>query len=129
MGDLNTMSKKTILVVDDDDPTAILTEGIVEDDYNVIMLKSGEAALNFLIKKKVSPNLVLLDLYMPGMSGWNTLIKMHKLCRARNIPIVMYTASEDDEDIERAKAFGAAGYIHKPSNRDTLLGEVANLVN
>jgi CheY-like chemotaxis protein len=123
------MPKKIILVIDDDEPTSILTKGILEDDYNVVMLKSGEAALNLFIKKKVSPNLVLLDLYMPGMSGWNTLIKLQKLCKARNIPIVMYTASEDAGDIEKANAFGAVGYIHKPSDRNTLLKEVARLVN
>jgi len=123
------MSKKTILVIDDDEPTSILTEGILEDDYNVIIAKSGEAALNLFIKKKVSLDLVLLDLYMPGMSGWNTLIKLQKLCKARNIPIVMYTSSEDEGDIEKANAFGAVGYIHKPSDRNTLLKELANLLN
>jgi len=123
------MSKKIILVIDDDETTSTLTENILKDDYDVIIVKSGKAALDSFKKKGFIPSLVLLDLYMPGMSGWNTLLKMQKLCKSRKIPIVMYTSSESTEDIEKAKEFGAVGYIHKPSNRFKLLEELAKLLN
>jgi putative two-component system response regulator len=104
-----------------------MTKSMLEEDYDVTTVGSGSAALD-LLKKGFTPKLVLLDMYMPEMGGWNTLIKIRKLCEARKIRVAIYTSSEDPDGMIKAKELGAAEYIHKPISRPKLLEKVANLV-
>jgi CheY-like chemotaxis protein len=126
MEDLNKMKK--ILVIDDNEAILTMTKGMLEDEYNVTTVDSGAAALD-LFKKGFIPNLVLLDMYMPEMGGWNTLIKIRKLCKLRKTQIVIYTSSKDPEGMAKAKEFGAVDYIHKPISRTKLLDKLAKLLN
>ena len=72
--------------------------------------------------------IILLDLNMPGMSGLDTLryLTTEQLCQ--ETPIVMLTASDDDADVSRAKAIGAAGYIEKPTTPLSLIQKIERLV-
>jgi CheY-like chemotaxis protein len=119
---------KKILVIDDDETTLTLTKGMLEGDYHVTTVDSGTAAWE-LIQKGFKPDLVLLDMFMPEMSGWNTLLRIRKLCEARKVVIAIYTSSEDPEGMAKAKEFGALEYIHKPLSRTKLLEKVAELLN
>jgi CheY-like chemotaxis protein len=120
--------KKKVLVIDDNETILIMTKGMLEDAYNVTTVTSGEAALDLLLKGFI-PNLVLLDLYMSEMGGWNVLIKIRKLCESHKTRIAIYTSSEDPEGMAKAKDFGALDYIHKPISRNKLLAKVAKLIN
>jgi CheY-like chemotaxis protein len=120
--------KKNILIIDDNETILTMTKGMLEKYYNVTTVDSGEAALD-LFKTGFFPNLVLLDMYMPEMSGWNTLFKIRKLCESHKTRIAIYTSSEDPDGLAKAKEFGAADYIHKPLSRNKLLERVAKLVN
>jgi len=125
MEDLDIM--KNILIIDDEEPVLVMTKGMLEDDYKVATVKSGKAALD-LIKKGFIPNLILLDIYMPEMGGWNVLLRMRKLCEANKILIAVYTSSEDPEGMAKAKLFGAVDFIHKPLSGTKLLEKVAELL-
>jgi CheY-like chemotaxis protein len=119
--------KKKILVIDDNETILTMTKGMLEDDYNVTTVDSSEAVLD-LFKKGFIPNLVLLDMYMPEMGGWNTLIKIRKFCEAHKTRVAIYTSAEDPEGMAKAKELGAVDYIHKPISRTKLLEKVAKLL-
>jgi len=127
MYDLNKMSKTNILIVDDDETDLILEESELRDDYNVTTVTSGKAALDMLLDGHI-PRLILLDLYMPEVDGWETFLRIHNISKLRQIPIAIYTASNDPKDREKAHELGAAEYILKPLNKKELLEKVAKLV-
>jgi methyl-accepting chemotaxis protein len=120
--------KKKILVVDDEAPILVMVQGVLEDDYDVVTATSGQEALN-LFYQGFSPNLVLLDLVMPGMDGWNAYTKIRSISGFHSTPIAFFTSSTDPEDIEQAREVGAADYIKKPCNHNDLLEKVAKLVS
>ena len=122
------MSKKKVLVVDDDE-TIIAVENIVlHDEYDVTTANSGDAAVD-LIEKGFVPDLILLDLYMSGMGGWSTLLKIHSLCDINETRIAIYTSSEDPEGIAKANEYGAVDYILKSVKGIGLLERVEKLIN
>jgi CheY-like chemotaxis protein len=120
--------KKKVLVVDDEAPVLVMMKGVLSDDYDVITATSGQEALS-LFYKGLIPNLVLLDLVMPGMDGWNAYTRIRSLSGFHSTPIAFFSSSTDPEDIKQAKEVGAADYIKKPCNQDELLSKVAKLVN
>jgi methyl-accepting chemotaxis protein len=120
--------KKKVLVVDDEAPILVMVKGILGDDYDVITASSGQEALSLFYDGLV-PNLVLLDLVMPGMGGWDAFTRIRGLSGLHSTPIAFFTSSTDPEDIQMAKEVGAADYIKKPCNHDELLRKVSTLVN
>jgi CheY-like chemotaxis protein/iron only hydrogenase large subunit-like protein/uncharacterized protein YoxC len=127
MLDLTMMSKKKVLVVDDEETILTMTKGMLKDDYNVTTINSGEAALKLFLEGYI-PNLILLDLYMSEMGGWDAFIRIRNISNLHHIPIAIYTSSEDQKDKDKAKELGAVEYIHKPVNAGELLEKVAKLV-
>jgi CheY-like chemotaxis protein len=121
---------KKILVIDDNEPVLIMTKQMLEleKEYDVTTVSSGKAAWD-LIRKGFIPNLVLLDLFMSDMGGWNTLLKIRKLCEANNTRIAIYSSSETPDDKIKAKDFGAIDFINKPMSGTKLLKKVAELLN
>jgi CheY-like chemotaxis protein len=122
------MAMKEILVIDDNELILSMTKQMLEEEYNVTTVDSGKAAWD-LFRKGYIPNLVLLDIYMPEMGGWNTLLRIRKLCEAHKILVAIYTSSEDPEGRAKAKEFGAVDYLNKPMSRIGLLEKVAELLN
>lgn len=119
------LSKIKIVLVEDNPDDAYLTLRAMKNlnlENNVIHLKNGEEAINFIIKKLpidgkvVSPDvkLVLLDLRMPKVSGVEVLQEIRKNPATAGLPVVVLTASHDDPDIQRCKELGANSYIIKP---------------
>jgi methyl-accepting chemotaxis protein len=117
--------KKEILVVDDDETYLMMADGILETDYEVFTVKSGKEALQLFYQGLV-PNLVLLDLVMPGIDGWDTFERIRGISNLHNVPIAFCSASSDRKDIDHAKRIGAVDYIQKPC--DDLLARVSKLV-
>jgi len=119
--------KKKIIVVDDEQTVLIFTKSILENDYDVTTVDSGKEALNLFFKGYV-PNLVLLDLRMPEMDGWNTFTRINDISKLHSIPIAIYTVSDAPEDKLKAQEMGAVDYIHKPIKKSELLERVAKLM-
>jgi putative two-component system response regulator len=118
---------KNILIIDDEEPILVMTKGLLEDYYKVATVNSGKAAFD-LIKKGFVPNLILLDIYMPEMGGWNVLLRIRNICEARKILIAIYTSSEDPEGLAKAKLFGAVDFIHKPLSGTELIEKIEELL-
>jgi methyl-accepting chemotaxis protein len=118
--------KKKVIVVDDEQTVLTLTKGTLENDYDVTTVSSGKQALDLFFQGYV-PNLVLLDLSMPEMGGWDTFIRIRDLSKLHKTPIAIYTASDDPKDKAKARELGAVDYIQKPIKKTELLEKVAKL--
>ena len=101
-----------ILVVDDDATMARAIHSFLKDDYEVYMVTSGRNALQFLEKK--TPELVLLDIKMPDMDGFETMTEMRKRPEMEDVPVIFLTGDEDSETEEHGLAVGASDFIRKP---------------
>jgi methyl-accepting chemotaxis protein len=120
--------KKKVIVIDDEETVLTLTKASLGNDYEVTTANSGQEALN-LFFQGYTPDLVLLDLRMPEMGGWDTFIRIRDISQLHKTPIAIYSTSEDPQDRVRAKELGAVDYIHKPAKKTELLEKVAKLVN
>jgi putative two-component system response regulator len=117
------MNKKTILVVDDE-PTNIRVIGdILSPLYQVRAATSGLNALKNTIKKP-SVDLILLDVMMPDMNGYEVLIQLQKDPETADIPVIFITAMDDTDDEKTGLELGAVDYITKPVRPAILLARV-----
>jgi len=115
--------KKIVLVIDDDATHLGVTKNYLEEEYSVTTAASCEAALKFLYQG-LDPSFVLLDLMMPGVSGWDTYESIRGISKLHKVPIAIYTSSEESKDRDQAKAMGAIDYIKKPCKKSELLERV-----
>lgn len=104
--------KRTILVVDDDRLNLMVAQKLLAEDYHVAAVNSGELALRYL--EKNNPDLVLLDIQMPEMDGFEVMRKMQQDERWRKIPVIFLTADRTAETEEECFKLGAVDYIGKP---------------
>lgn len=103
----------TLLVVDDEPMNLTLLSQLLQPLYRVRTVNSGERALQALASG-TPPDLVLLDIMMPGMNGFEVLRRMRENEAWRDIPVIFVTAKDDEESEQEGLALGAADYIHKP---------------
>lgn len=104
--------KPLILIVDDEPSNLhVLVEGLLTD-YDVRISTSGEQALVFI--ESTRPDLILLDIMMPGMDGYEVCNTLKAKQNTKGIPIIFVTAMTEDESEEKGFAMGAIDYIHKP---------------
>ena len=121
------MANKTILVVDDEkDILSLLEYNLQKDGYRVVSAKSGEEGLEKC--RAVKPDLMVLDLMLPGIDGLEVcrLLKSDKNCS--EIPILMLTAKSTDIDQIVGLEMGASDYMAKPFSVKVLLARVKNIL-
>jgi CheY-like chemotaxis protein len=119
--------KKKVMVIDDEQTVLTLTKATLGADYDVTTTNSGHDALKMFFQGYV-PNLVLLDLTMPDMGGWDTYIRIRDLSKLHKVPIAIYSTSDDPKDRAKAQELGAVDFIHKPAKKAELLERAARLV-
>lgn len=124
------MSDIKILLVDDREDNLMSMEAILEpDDYHLIKANSGREALKILLKDQEF-TLILMDVNMPGLSGFETASLIYEREKLRKIPIVFITAhSYSDEVIYEGYKTGAVDYIYKPIKPQLLRAKVAVFVD
>ncbi len=115
-------NKLTILVVDDTPENLKILIGILRDQYKVKAVLSGEEAIETVLKNK--PDLVLLDIMMPGIDGYETCRRLKNSLETQDIPIIFLTAKTEAEDIVKGFELGAVDYVTKPFNSAELLSRV-----
>ena len=106
-------TQQTILVVDDSSPNLSLLNSMLKDRYRVRIATNGEDALR-LAQAEETPDLILLDIVMPGMDGYEVCQRLKQDERTLAIPVIFLTAKSDVDDETRGFAIGAVDYIHKP---------------
>ncbi|MDR3231653.1 MAG: response regulator [Synergistaceae bacterium] len=112
----------SILVVDDDATNLRLLQEILKKEYKVYAAPSGERALLFLHRQ--TPDLILLDVEMPGMSGYELIGLLKSDAKLRDIPVIFLTAQEGRDKEEQAFRLGAVDYILKPISSGVVTARV-----
>ena len=122
----DTISKKKVLVIDDDEISLTIAEAMLQNDYEVITAKSGETALGKFrhVRHGFIPAVILLDIIMPYMDGWETFNKIRGISRLKNVPIIFLTSVKEIEGHKRAIDMGADDYIVKPYIRNDLIKRI-----
>ena len=122
-----TSEKKKILLVDDAEFHLSIAKNMLKNDYTVITAKSGKEALDHLLQGLI-PDIILLDIIMPNMDGWETYHKIRGISLLQDVPIAFLTSSNETEDIEYAHTIGAADYIMKPYTKGDLMSRIHNAI-
>lgn len=90
----NEFNKKIILVIDDTPDNLFLVTNLLKDLYTVKVANSGEKALQFLNETLIAPDLILLDIMMPVLNGYDVLKKIKENPKLQNIPVVFFNSKE-----------------------------------
>ncbi len=119
----DTREKATLLVVDDTPDNLTLMSGLLKNFYKVKVANSGEKALLYMEAHEV-PDLILLDILMPGLSGYDVLAQLKSQEKTRNIPVIFLTAMSAMEDEKKGLELGAVDYITKPISPPIVLARI-----
>ncbi len=118
---------KRILVTDDDPVILRLLQVNLElEGYDVLLAHHGEEAYELAVAE--TPDLVILDIMMPRMDGYETVEKLKATETTKDIPVVFLSAKAQQSDIERGKEYGVADYLTKPFDPTELLEVVEHLI-
>ena len=116
-------SRKSILVIDDDEGIQAALRGVLLDrGYSVLSALTGERGLQIAIAQQ--PDLILLDVILPGMKGRSVCAKLKEEGRTRNIPVIFLTAKDSPDDIQAEIEVGGVGHMTKPIKPKVLLKEI-----
>ncbi|MFK7795696.1 MAG: EAL domain-containing protein [Gammaproteobacteria bacterium] len=117
-----------VLIADDDRSMRLALMNVLDSDgYELHEVENGQEALDYCIKNM--PDLVLLDAMMPQMDGFDACEKIRKLENGAHIPILIVTALDDEESVERAFKVGATDYLPKPVHFAVLRQRISRLLH
>jgi two-component system OmpR family response regulator len=126
-GDSAPTPKPHVLIVDDDWMNREMAEAFLgAEGFQVSTANSGENGLE--IARHLRPDLIILDVYMSGMDGFETCRRLKSEDRTRTIPIIMVTAFDAEADITRALNEGADGFVTKPFDFQLLVARINALL-
>ncbi|GCE22795.1 response regulator [Dictyobacter kobayashii] len=122
-------AKKRILVVDDSEDMRQLMQQILEEEeiYDLFFAEDGPQAIEQATKSL--PDLILMDMSLPGMSGWEAVAYLRKLALFRQTPIIAVTAHVSQADQERARTIGCNSHLGKPFDVITVLDTIAEFLS
>ena len=122
------MSPRPLVLVADDDPDILLliTVTLERDGYDVVTAKDGPSALEAAAERV--PHLVVLDLMMPGLDGYEVTRRLRREQATKDVPIVIVTAAAEEHQATRALEAGADAYMKKPFSPRELLTRTAALI-
>jgi two-component system cell cycle response regulator DivK len=117
---------KTILIVEDVALNRDLLVQLLEDEYRLVLAEDGVVALERA--REMRPDLILMDLSLPRMDGWEATHRLKSDETLAHIPIIVLTAHAMEGDEERARACGCDDFLTKPIDEDRLFAKVARHV-
>ena len=112
---LDAIKEHTILIVDDERMNIEILSGILSPSYNLKISRNGARAV--VLARENNPDLILLDIMMPGMSGFEVIGKLKESGDLCKIPVIFITGLDSAEDEEKGLQLGAVDYITKPFNK------------
>jgi len=121
--------EKTILIIDDEEDFCYFVKKNLEaiSNYEVITATKGKKGIQIARKKK--PDLILLDIMMPGIDGLEVLKRLKKNENTQNIPVIMLTAKDEDESKIKALGSFCVDYIVKPVENVVLKGKIHKVLS
>ncbi|MBV5309525.1 ATP-binding protein [Chromatium okenii] len=109
----------SVLVVDDEADVITFTRDLLEEQYDILSAMTSATAIKEAINRK--PNLVLLDAWIPGISGYDICRTLKRNSNTKDTPIIIFTAATQQIDEERAREAGADGFVTKPFRREQII--------
>lgn len=123
-------AKNTILIVDDEPDIVNLTDKFLKlGNFETITCNNGRDAIEIVEEKSDEIALILLDIMMPGTSGYSVLKEIKGNEKFKHIQVVLFTVKSFNEDIQKGKQLGADGYLTKPFSGKDLLQFVRDKLN
>jgi two-component system cell cycle response regulator DivK len=113
---------KKILVIEDQELNMDLLVQLLEDDYQVLTATDGQAGIELADRER--PDLILIDLSLPVIDGWEVTRRLKANDRLKQIPIIALTAHAMVGDADRARAAGCDDYMTKPLDEDLLFAKL-----
>ncbi len=120
---MSSSNRKLVLVVDDTPTNVAVVSGVLKDSYKTKVATNGEKALAIATGPE-TPDLILLDVMMPGMDGYEVCRRLKANPQTAEIPVIFLTAKTDSIDEEKGFEVGAVDYIHKPFSAPIVLARV-----
>jgi diguanylate cyclase (GGDEF)-like protein len=121
---MNEIAKQTVLIVDDMPTNIEILDGILNSEYVILFATNGKDALE--IASQQTPDLILLDVIMPDMDGFQVCTELRSQEKTKDIPIIFVTANNQEEDESRGFAEGVVDYITKPVRASIVKARVNN---
>ncbi len=114
--------RPTILAVDDASENLMIMESILAKDYSLKLFSESKKALDYAFANP--PDLILLDIMMPNIDGFETCRRLKANPKLADIPVIFITSKHEDEYEEQGFSVGASDFIHKPINAPILIARV-----
>ena len=122
----DTTGGNSVLIVDDENMNMFALTHMLRPEYTVYAAKNGPSAIR--IAKKQLPDVILLDILMPDMDGYEVLSELKSDEETRNIPVIFVTGLINPDDEKKGLEMGAADYINKPFNAGIVKEKVRNQI-
>ena len=116
------------MIVDDSEINREILASILEEDYQIIEAENGEDCLRLLQKYGTEISLILLDIVMPGMNGFQVLHDMNKNHWIEDVPVIMISSEDSEKSIRRAYEMGVSDYISRPFDGKIVYQRVFNTI-
>lgn len=120
--------KPSILIVDDSEMNRVILNEMLKGEYHVLEADNGRAALDMVDRYGDELSLVLLDIVMPGMNGFEVLGDLSRRSAADNLPVIMISSEDSDDVVLRAYELGASDYINRPFDARVVRRRVSNTI-
>lgn len=120
--------KPSVLIVDDSEMNRIILNEMLKDEYRVLEADNGRTALDLVDRYGDELSLVLVDIIMPGMNGFEVLGELSRRTVADSLPVIMISSEDSDDVVLRAYELGASDYINRPFNARVVRRRVSNTI-
>ena len=120
--------KPSILIVDDSEMNRAILNEMLKDEYRILEADNGRTALDMVDRYGDELSLVLLDIIMPGVNGFEVLGELSRRSVADSLPVVMISSEDSDDVVLRAYELGASDYINRPFNARVVRRRVSNTI-
>lgn len=118
-----------IVAVDDSAIVLKMLGRVLERKYDAHLFSTGKRALQFLGSKDRKPDLIILDIDMPDINGYELLEQIKKMEHLTDVPVIFLTSNKDKDHVIKAVAGGAKDYVIKPIDEEVLVDKIQSLLN
>lgn len=121
--------KKRIVAVDDSNVVLKTLKNVLDKEgFELHAFSTGTRALEYLSQKEKIPDLIILDIEMPIMNGYDVLDRIKKIPYLRRVPVIFLTSNNQKKEVMKAVTDGVKGYVVKPIDKDILLKKMYSLM-
>ncbi|HBB67008.1 MAG: hypothetical protein A2X28_09060 [Elusimicrobia bacterium GWA2_56_46] len=121
------MKKSKILIIEDSKSTSVVLKEVLENEGRAVFL-AGDGVAGITLARRERPDLILLDLLLPKLNGYEVCNALKRDNATRHIPVLVISTMDSPESVEKIKLCGAINFMKKPYDLDALLREIKRLL-